>query len=74
MHYVHPKIKNYYDLPEGVVRVVLKTNAGSGVPLGVLLGEALFGVGTDLQLLSFPAHNMGFQIFSRHKKRRLFFS
>ncbi len=33
---------------EGVVRVVLEGDAGGRVPLGVLLGEALLGVGLYL--------------------------
>ena len=37
-------------VPERVVRIVLERHAGRRVPLGVLLGEALLGVGVDLRL------------------------
>ena len=39
-------------VPESVIGVVLEGDAGRGVPLGVLLGEALLGVGLDLEDLA----------------------
>ena len=37
---------------EHVVRIVLEAHPGGGIPLGVLLREALLGVGPDLELLA----------------------
>lgn len=39
-------------VPQCIVRVVLKGHPRRGVPLGVLLAEALLGVGSESQLLA----------------------
>ncbi len=43
------------DEPEGVVGIVLEADASCGIPLGVLLGKSLLGIGPYFQLLPLPA-------------------
>lgn len=57
-------------VPQRVVWVVLKGHPCCGVPLGVLLAEALLGVGSQLQLLALPQlHNQ--DVYRKASVRRL---